>query len=246
MTVHPALAIVAGVIPIAALALFASSRTAAPLADLLEQRAQTALSANGADTVRVSFATRAGSPSRHAILTAVGDTGEGERARIAQLVANVPGVGGAFWSDGTMIAESGETPAAPLHCQDDVEALLEARTIRFEESSTALSAESGELIDEVAAALRPCVGAVIAITGHTDSSGPPDVNSALSLARANAVREVLVERGIPRAGLITDGMGSREPVEGLEPADPANRRIEFSVLAQAELTPTPIDTPGAR
>ncbi len=246
MTIHPALVILAGALATAALALVGAGQTAAPLARKLEQRTQAMLAATGTEAIRVSFATRAGSPSRHAILTAIGNPGEGERARIAQAVSAVPGVGGAFWSDGTMIAESGETPAAPMHCQDDVEALLQARTIRFEESSTALSAESGELIDEVAAALRPCVGAVISITGHTDSSGPPDVNSALSLARANAVREALVERGIPRQGLMTEGMGSREPVDGLEPSDPANRRIEFAVIARAELKPTPIDTPGAR
>jgi OOP family OmpA-OmpF porin len=35
-------------------------------------------------------------------------------------------------------------------------------------------------------------------------------------------------------------------VDGLDPADPANRRIEFSVLVKPRLVPTPIDTPAAR
>ncbi|MCK9543047.1 MAG: OmpA family protein, partial [Novosphingobium sp.] len=29
-----------------------------------------------------------------------------------------------------------------------------------------------------------------------------------------------------------------------DPADPANRRIEFSVLEPVRLKPTPVDTPG--
>ena len=33
---------------------------------------------------------------------------------------------------------------------------------------------------------------------------------------------------------------------GVDPADPANRRIEFSVIATEPLAPTPVDTPGAR
>jgi OOP family OmpA-OmpF porin len=34
------------------------------------------------------------------------------------------------------------------------------------------------------------------------------------------------------------------PVAGLAPDDPANRRIEFSVIAPASIRPTVVDTPG--
>ena len=71
-------------------------------------------------------------------------------------------------------------------------------------------------------------------------------NLELSQERARTVREGLVERGIPRDGLRARGIGSQEPVEGLAPGDPANRRIEFSVIATEPLLPTPVDTPGAR
>ena len=68
----------------------------------------------------------------------------------------------------------------------------------------------------------------------------------LSMDRARAVREALIARGIPRDGLRARGVGSSVPVEGLDAEDPANRRIEFSVIRTEPLTPTPIDTPGAR
>ena len=155
-------------------------------------------------------------------------------------------MGGVIWSDGTARAESGEPTYQPLHCQEDVEGLLQTRSIRFEEASSALLPASRILLDEVAEALRPCLGSIIAITGHTDKSGTEPGNLALSMDRARAVREALVSRGIPRDGLRASGVGSSQPVAGLAPSDPANRRIEFSVIRTEPLRPTPVDTPEAK
>lgn len=130
-----------------------------------------------------------------------------------------------------------------LHCQSAVEGILRTRTIRFEEASAALDPASTALIDEVADALRPCAGSRIAITGHTDARGDEAANVTLSLERARTVREGLIVRGIARADLRARGLGSAAPVDGLDPADPANRRIEFSVLTPQRIKPTPIDTP---
>jgi OOP family OmpA-OmpF porin len=58
------------------------------------------------------------------------------------------------------------------------------------------------------------------------------------------VRSALVARGIPADGLRAAGLGAAKPVAGLDPGDPANRRIEFSVIFSAPVKPTPIDTPG--
>jgi OOP family OmpA-OmpF porin len=100
------------------------------------------------------------------------------------------------------------------------------------------------VLDEVADALSPCVGSIIAVTGHTDGNGDTDANLALSRARAEAVRWALVGRGIPADGLRAAGYGSERPIEGLAPVDPANRRIEFSVIEAMPLQPTPVDMPG--
>jgi outer membrane protein OmpA-like peptidoglycan-associated protein len=103
---------------------------------------------------------------------------------------------------------------------------------------------SDELLFEVAKALRPCTGSVIAIVGHTDAAGNEAAKVALSSQRAAAVRDALVRRGLPQRSLRAKGVGAAEPIEGLEPADPANRRIEFSLIVPASVRPTPIDTPG--
>ncbi|MEN9717379.1 MAG: hypothetical protein RIQ99_257 [Pseudomonadota bacterium] len=138
----------------------------------------------------------------------------------------------------------GDGVPAALHCRRAVEGILETRTIRFQEASAALDPASDALIDEVAAALRPCAGSRIAITGHTDAQGDEPANVLLSLARARAVREALVARGIARSALRARGRGSAELIDGLDPVDPANRRIEFAIITPVRIKPTPIDTPN--
>jgi len=207
--------------------------------------AQTIAEARGAP-VRARMTNAAGSPTRHLILENAEKLDEATRARVARAVAQVPGVGGVFWADGSAAAQAEAPQYTPLHCQEDVEGLLRSRTIRFEGGSSALVRASQVLLDEVAEALQPCLGSIIAVSGHTDNSGPEPGNLELSQERAVAVREALIRRGIPRDGLRARGYGSREPVEGLAPSDPANRRIEFSVIATEPLVPTPVDTPGAR
>lgn len=247
MQLRPSIGILVGaLIVISGSLLFAQSRDDV-LAELLANKARAALDQAGAPAVSADFGLGSSDmPTRHAILSDGEDLDEGKRAAAARAVAAISGVGGVNWIDGTVQAESDELEFAPTHCQDDVEALLRARTIRFEESSSEIEPASRELIDEVAAALRPCLGSIIAITGHTDKSGPEPGNLELSLERARAVREALVRAGIPRDGLRARGIGSQEPVEGLAPSDPANRRIEFSVISTVPLKPTPVDTPGAR
>lgn len=244
---HPLLAIALGAIAVFALSRFVAGASADEFAGRLAARtSQVIAETGGAAGVQAHFRSPRGVPSRHPVLTGGEPLDEAVRAQIAWAVADVPGVGGIRWSDGDMIADAGIQLFRPLHCQEDVQALLRARTIRFEESSSTIDAASRGLIDEVAAALRPCLGSIIQVTGHTDSSGPEPGNIALSTERAQAIRDALVRRGIPEDGLRARGLGSRQPVEGLDPADPANRRIEFSVLATEPIKPTPVDTPAPR
>lgn len=246
MPVRPTIAVVAGALIVAAMAFLGSSWSAPGLAERLGRDANEVMARQGANQVRADFHALGGWPSRHPVLRGAEGLAEDKRAALASEIAAIPGVGGIQWADGSIRAERGEQPLTPLHCQEDVEALLRARTIRFEESSSSMDGPSRELLDEVATALRPCLGSIIAVTGHTDSSGPEPGNLALSRERASAVRDALVRRGIPRDGLRARGVGSQTPVDGLDPADPANRRIEFSVIATEPLVPTPIDTPGPR
>jgi OOP family OmpA-OmpF porin len=237
---------VTGILAVALLALIAARISAGPLTARLAEQAERAIAAAGGDGVEAHFATRTGLPSRHPMLTGGQRLDDGIRDRTARAVGAVPGVGGIRWEDGSILAHGEAAATRPLNCQEDVEALLRARTIRFEEGSARIDAASRGLVSEVTAALRPCLGSIIAITGHTDASGPEPGNLALSRERAEAVRQALIDRGIPADGLRARGVGSSLPVEGLEPTDPANRRIEFSVIETVPIKPTAVDTPGPR
>lgn len=243
---RPGPVIVLGVVVVTAVAIVGGSRSGPRMAADLQRQAAQVIAETGGGPIAANFRSASGWPSRHPLLTGGEGLNEGLRARVARAVTAIPGVGGIRWSDGSAFAQRSAEAGQPLVCQKDVDALLRSRTIRFEEASAEIQNSSFGLVDEVAAALRPCLGSIIAITGHSDASGPEPGNIELSFSRAEAVRLALVERGIPADGLRVRGVGSRFPVEGLEPEDPANRRIEFSVVATATVTPTPVDTPGPR
>lgn len=240
----PQVALLAGLLACGALAYTVGGASAPALADRLSASAPAAIAnAGGGDLVTAEFRSPSGWPSRHPVLSGGEPLDESTRADIALAVASIPGVGGIRWSDGDMMAAD---YVSPLHCQEDVQGLLRARTIRFEEGSARIDAASRPLIDEVAAALRPCLGAIIRVTGHTDSSGPENMNVQLSTQRAAALRDALIDRGMPADGIRALGEGSARPVDGLDVSDPANRRIEFEVISTQPLVPTPVDTPAPR
>lgn len=243
----PRIAIGLGALACVMLAILGTRVTTPALITPMAMQAPSVIAeAGGSEDVEARFLSPNGWPSRHPVLHGGEALATPIRAGIARAVAAIPGVAGVSWSDGDMLAESEAPILNPMHCQEDVQALLRARTIRFEEGSARIDAASGELVDEVAAALSPCLGAIIAITGHTDRTGPEPGNLALSRERAGAVRSALLQRGIPDDGLRVRGLGSAKPVEGLPPEDPANRRIEFLVLQTDPVTPTPVDTPSPR
>ncbi len=232
-----------GALTCAVLAMGSSMAHGAKFIALLEARTDAVLEG----TITARFRTAHGWLTRHPVLSGGDALDDSSRARAATAVAELPGVGGATWAPSgrtRSASDQADTQPAPLHCQNDVEAILKARTIRFGEASAAIDPTSNAVLDEVAAALRPCVGSIIAITGHTDAAGFEGANVALSRSRAEAVRWALAGRGIPEDGLRASGVGSSIPVEGLDSADAANRRIEFSVIATMPLHPTPVDTPG--
>ena len=240
--------ILAGAAATAAIAVGSNTAHGPDLIAQIEEQASIARDMAGGPSIGLDFRTEQGWLTRHPVLSGGEVLDRETRARTAAAIAAVPGVGGVRWQ--TAAASEGGDAALTgggqrsLHCQEDVEAILKARTIRFAEASAEIDPASQTLLDEVAIALKPCLGSIIAINGHTDSAGDETANLALSRARADAVRWALIGRGIPADGLRATGVGSKEPIEGLDRADPANRRIEFSVIATMPLKPTPIDTPG--
>jgi OmpA-OmpF porin, OOP family len=107
--------------------------------------------------------------------------------------------------------------------------------INFASGSSVIPADSTDLIAQAAAVLKTApAGTVIEIGGHTDSTGDPASNMALSEARANAVRAALIASGVPDAMLVAKGYGESNPVASndTEHGRFRNRRIEYTVVAR--------------
>jgi OOP family OmpA-OmpF porin len=247
VNVHRLVIFLSGAFAVAGVSFGATAANGPRLIAHLEQEARESRDAALGKGIEASFVMANGWLTRHPVLSGGEGLSDTVRARAAAAIAATPGVGGVSWktSGGTGQGQA-EASAQPvsLHCQEDVEAILRVRTIRFAEASALIDRASQRVLDEVAAALLPCVGSIIAVTGHTDGNGDETANLALSRARADAVRWALIGRGIPADGLRATGLGSKEPLKGLAPEDPANRRIDFSVIEMMPLQPTPIDTPG--
>lgn len=173
--------------------------------------------------------------SRVAILSGEGLSDE-QRAAAEEAVRGVDGVSGIRWAgegDDAAAEGAGEmaTPSAEAvdACQKNVDAVTNAETITFRSGSSYLSPQSLRIVDAVAEALKECDGMTVAVEGHTDSSGSAEVNTSMSQARADAVADALSERGIAADRVSAKGFGPDKPLEGKSAADPANRRIEFTL-----------------
>jgi OmpA-OmpF porin, OOP family len=56
---------------------------------------------------------------------------------------------------------------------------------------------------------------LVLVTGHTDTIGTQQYNQKLSERRADAVRDYLVSKGVPKDKIETLGMGKTQPVPGV-------------------------------
>lgn len=108
----------------------------------------------------------------------------------------------------------------------------------FAENSAELPPDADVLTGEVADLLRKrpeieCLGVI----GQIASGEPP----ALAEQRAKAVRDLLGAHGIALSRLLTIGVTARVFGTGSRPneADPAERRVSFSVLLEHAPTPKP-------
>lgn len=74
-------------------------------------------------------------------------------------------------------------------------------------------------------------GGELVVVAHTDRFGSVQANDALSLQRANAVRELFVAQGFNPALVEAVGRGERAPMVATEDevAEPQNRRAEIIV-----------------
>ena len=94
-----------------------------------------------------------------------------------------------------------------------------------------LSAQALTTIKQAAGAYKQKGNARITATGHTDTSGTEAYNMALSLRRANAVKDALVREGVPATAIAVVGRGEQGLLVQTGPnvREPQNRRVEIVI-----------------
>jgi outer membrane protein OmpA-like peptidoglycan-associated protein len=113
------------------------------------------------------------------------------------------------------------------------EARFVLRQVEFEPSRARLRASSYEVLDDLATQLaaRPRLTR-LRVEGYTDSSGSDRVNERVSLKRAEAVMNYLIEKGVSATRLEAKGFGEANPVadNGTKAGRAKNRRVELRIL----------------
>ena len=122
----------------------------------------------------------------------------------------------------TQVVSAPPSPAAPQ---------APSFMVFFDWDRSNLSDQAMNTIRQAAGSYKTKGSARITATGHTDKSGPDDYNMALSLRRANTVKDALVREGVPATAISVMGRGESQPL--VQTADgvrePQNRRVEIVV-----------------
>nr|CBX30406.1 hypothetical protein N47_Q17290 [uncultured Desulfobacterium sp.] len=133
---------------------------------------------------------------------------------------------------------SASTPIADADTQTIFREALSAKPLApqsfilyFDFDSNNLTAESNKLIDDILQAIKERDSQDIPVVGHTDRAGNPDYNFSLSMQRATAVRDLLVNRGIKSEFIQISSHGEGNPLipTADNVAEARNRRVEVVV-----------------
>jgi outer membrane protein OmpA-like peptidoglycan-associated protein len=151
---------------------------------------------------------------------------EGARATAVVAYSDKPRVAGdAAYEAATVAANS---------CEQRVNAVMTGQRLDFEPGTYDLTSPSRDVLNDVYRVVAACPAtARLTVSGYTDNVGDGTVNQLISQARAQAVADALVKKGLPADRISVRGYGAALPVadnatpEGRE----KNRRIVFSVNA---------------
>ena len=108
------------------------------------------------------------------------------------------------------------------------------RPVLFDFDSAVVKPESFYILDEIVDQMMSLPRLKLEIQGHTDNVGKVDYNQNLSEARAKAVYDALVSRGVEPNRLRYRGFGMSQPVapNDSETGRAANRRTQFVIIAK--------------
>ena len=117
--------------------------------------------------------------------------------------------------------------------------------VLFDTAKFSLRPLAREKLAKVAGIVSGHPGLRLDVEGYTDSVGGDDYNQRLSEQRGGAVRDYLVQQGMPVSSVTSKGFGKAEPVASNDTAKgrQQNRRVELVI--SGEVIGTEIGTPIA-
>lgn len=137
----------------------------------------------------------------------------------------------------------GTPPGTPVDikgCANAVQpSVIATAVVEFANDSARIEASSDEFIDDVGKLLEQNPEAEALVVGHASRTGAPAYNQALSMRRAEAVAQRLVDvYGVDPARIKTQGLGFYQPRFTLDAsaAVNANRRADITVSAPGTIS----------
>lgn len=102
---------------------------------------------------------------------------------------------------------------------------------QFDVGSFALQPSAQQDIARMAEILKKYDKTTVLVAGHTDSSGSEEFNQTLSERRANAVKNIMVARGMESGRISTVGFGESQPIadNSTDYGRQRNRRVEIKI-----------------
>jgi outer membrane protein OmpA-like peptidoglycan-associated protein len=106
-------------------------------------------------------------------------------------------------------------------------------TFTFDEGSATVKPTTDATLLEIARTVKTRNRTFVDVLAHTDTTGTPQGNQALSERRAAAVATYLAGHGVSRARMASRGLGESAPLYNPETSEEqraANRRIEIRLI----------------
>ena len=129
-----------------------------------------------------------------------------------------------------------DSEAAAIRREGNLLAISLKGDVTFDTDSSIINPGLYSEIDRIANILVKYTQTVIQVEGHTDSTGTESYNMELSARRAEAVKNLLVQRGVDPSRILTLAFGESAPIASNDTdyGRAQNRRVEIKVAPSAQ------------
>ena len=148
-------------------------------------------------------------------------------AKQAPSQADAPGLQPAPASASSSAPSPAAAPAAAVSSK-----VTYAADAFFDFNKSVIKPEAKAKLDDLVDKIKAVNLEVIIAVGHTDAVGSDAYNQQLSMRRSNAVKAYLINKGVDKTRIYTEGKGEKQPVadNGTKEGRSKNRRVEIEVV----------------